>query len=143
MTRTETQWWAWHDADQSRWSQTTEVAESRCSAWVAGQSEDGPEPVTIDVYHVAAGDTGAGGWDCDVTYGDVDGEATLLPSEHDGHPASWGQPDHWLSAELLRALPEDDGDRRAAMQAIETACREAIERSGIEPTTTCSEPEAE
>lgn len=41
-------WWAWHDADADRWSggegdAATADAERRCAAWVAGESDDGPE----------------------------------------------------------------------------------------------------
>lgn len=42
-------WWAWHDADPSRWSpgegpdEATADAEERCAAWVRGDSTDGPE----------------------------------------------------------------------------------------------------
>lgn len=35
-------WWAWHDQDASRWSETPEEAEARCSAWTAGETDDGP-----------------------------------------------------------------------------------------------------
>jgi hypothetical protein len=44
--RTEDAWWAWHDADADRWSggdDGTAEAERRCAAWVAGDSNDGPE----------------------------------------------------------------------------------------------------
>lgn len=41
--RSEEAWWSWHDADQSRWSSSTEEAEQRCAAWVAGESDDGPD----------------------------------------------------------------------------------------------------
>lgn len=47
--RTEDAWWAWHDADASRWSpgedptEATADAEARCSAWLRGESDDGPE----------------------------------------------------------------------------------------------------
>ena len=41
-TRTEDQWWAWHDADAERWSADHAAAEQRCAAWVAGESDDGP-----------------------------------------------------------------------------------------------------
>lgn len=47
--RTEERWWAWHDADPDRWSpgedaaEATADAERRCAAWVAGESDDGPE----------------------------------------------------------------------------------------------------
>jgi hypothetical protein len=46
--RTEDAWWAWHDADASRWSpgenehEATSDAERRCEAWVSGESDDGP-----------------------------------------------------------------------------------------------------
>jgi hypothetical protein len=46
--RTDEQWWAWHDADASRWTAGEDVeaaaaaAESRCAARVAGESADGP-----------------------------------------------------------------------------------------------------
>lgn len=43
--RTNDAWWAWHDADQARWSQDVEEAETRCAAWVAGESNDGPDAV--------------------------------------------------------------------------------------------------
>jgi hypothetical protein len=42
-------WWAWHDADPSRWSpgedpsEATADAEARCAAWMRGESDDGPE----------------------------------------------------------------------------------------------------
>lgn len=42
-------WWAWHDADQSRWSpgedpgEATANAEARCAAWMRGESDDGPD----------------------------------------------------------------------------------------------------
>ena len=42
VARTAEAWWAWHDQDQARWSQTVEEAESRCDLWVAGESDDGP-----------------------------------------------------------------------------------------------------
>lgn len=48
-TRTEEQWWTWHDADQANWSpgedpdEATADAEARCAAWVAGESDDGPK----------------------------------------------------------------------------------------------------
>ena len=42
VARTAEAWWAWHDRDQARWSQTIEEAESRCALWVAGDSDDGP-----------------------------------------------------------------------------------------------------
>lgn len=42
-------WWAWHDADASRFSTGDEEgdgavadAEARCEAWVIGESDDGP-----------------------------------------------------------------------------------------------------
>ena len=47
--RTEDAWWTWHDADYSRLSpgedpeEATADAEARCAAWVAGESDDGPE----------------------------------------------------------------------------------------------------
>jgi hypothetical protein len=41
-TRTADMWWAWHDQDQDRWSASTEEADARCAAWVAGRAEDGP-----------------------------------------------------------------------------------------------------
>jgi len=40
-------WWAWHDADDSRWSADTETAEARCAAWCAGTDDDGPDTETI------------------------------------------------------------------------------------------------
>ena len=46
--RTEDAWWAWHDADSSRWSpgedsyEATADAKRRCEAWVSGESDDGP-----------------------------------------------------------------------------------------------------
>lgn len=40
--RTSEAWWAWHDQDSIRWSQSTSEAEERCAAWVAGESDDGP-----------------------------------------------------------------------------------------------------
>lgn len=49
VARTEDAWWAWHDADSSRWSPgedpdaETADAEKRAAAWVAGQSNDGPD----------------------------------------------------------------------------------------------------
>jgi len=48
--RTERAWWAWHDADASRWSpgedadEATRDAARRCAAWIAGDSSDGPYP---------------------------------------------------------------------------------------------------
>lgn len=42
-TRTADAWWRWHDADYSRHSATMEEAEERCRAWVAGESDEGPE----------------------------------------------------------------------------------------------------
>jgi hypothetical protein len=42
-TRTAAAWWAWHDADSSRWGQSAEEAEARCAAWVDGLDGDGPE----------------------------------------------------------------------------------------------------
>jgi len=41
--RTAEEWWAWHDKDSARWSESTEEAERRCSGWVAGHGSDGPE----------------------------------------------------------------------------------------------------
>lgn len=46
--RTDVAWWAWHDADATRWSlgapdKATEDAERRCAAWIARESDDGPE----------------------------------------------------------------------------------------------------
>lgn len=35
-------WWTWHDADYSRNSATLGAAESRCRAWIRGESDDGP-----------------------------------------------------------------------------------------------------
>lgn len=60
---------------------------------------------------------GAMDYDVTLTIGDVeiDGEITLVPSQHDGTLGSWGQPDHWISSGLLaeiRKLPE------SAQQAI-------------------------
>lgn len=40
----EEQWWAWHDADYSRWDyETVQEAEAVCAAWVRGESDVGPE----------------------------------------------------------------------------------------------------
>lgn len=36
-------WWAWHDQDASRASATMAEADRRCAAWVAGESDDGPD----------------------------------------------------------------------------------------------------
>ena len=36
-------WWAWHDADASRWSESVAEAEQRCLDWVVGDGTDGPE----------------------------------------------------------------------------------------------------
>ena len=35
---------------------------------------------------------------------EVEGEATLLPDPHSGNYSSWGDPDHWLSGNVLKAL---------------------------------------
>lgn len=45
--RSTTEWWAWHDADSSRWSpgdpdEATKDATRRALAWVTGDSKDGP-----------------------------------------------------------------------------------------------------
>jgi hypothetical protein len=47
--RTAEMWWAWHDADSSRWSPgdadaATADAEERCVRWTAGENDDGPTP---------------------------------------------------------------------------------------------------
>jgi hypothetical protein len=45
-------WWAWHDADPSRWSpgedplEATADAERRCTAWLRGESTDGPDTIS-------------------------------------------------------------------------------------------------
>jgi hypothetical protein len=39
----EAAWWTWHDLDMDRWSSTVEEAETRCKAWVDGESDDGPD----------------------------------------------------------------------------------------------------
>ena len=45
-------WWAWHDADPSRHSpgetptEGTEAAERRCTAWLRGESTDGPDTIS-------------------------------------------------------------------------------------------------
>ena len=41
--RKPSEWWAWHDEDQARWSATEEEAEDRCAAWTRGESGDGPD----------------------------------------------------------------------------------------------------
>lgn len=51
--RTADAWWAWHDQDQLRHESddgtlegvyaAVRRAEARCAAWVAGESDDGPE----------------------------------------------------------------------------------------------------
>jgi hypothetical protein len=52
MIRTVESWWAWHDADSSRWSPdedpgaATADADRRCESWVAGESDDGPALAT-------------------------------------------------------------------------------------------------
>ncbi len=71
--------------------------------------------------------TGVRGWDVDVTVDGVEGAVTLVPSESDGTPSAWGQPDHWVSGGLL-AVAHD----REALDAIEAVAREAIEGSGVE-----------
>lgn len=43
LERTEDAWWAWHDADQSRIYASTDEAQAVCVAWVAGQSDVGPD----------------------------------------------------------------------------------------------------
>lgn len=43
VNRTAEQWWAWHDLDPKRWSPYAHEAEGRCAAWVAGESDDGPQ----------------------------------------------------------------------------------------------------
>ena len=110
LPRTEEKWWAWHDEDAARWSDgedefdATADAEHRCAAWVAGESDDGPEPVTIE------------------------GEVTLLPRpDGDGYGA-WGEPAHWISGDALcqlMRLPLDEF--HCALRAIEQACATAIE----------------
>jgi len=45
-------WWAWHDAGPSRWSpgedplEATADAERRCTAWLRGESTDGPDTIS-------------------------------------------------------------------------------------------------
>jgi len=36
-------WWDWHDADSSRHYATMDEAEAACRAWVAGESDVGPD----------------------------------------------------------------------------------------------------
>lgn len=36
-------WWAWHEADYSRVFSTQEEADAACAAWVAGDSDTGPD----------------------------------------------------------------------------------------------------
>ena len=109
MPRTARAWWAWHDRtpeadrDGGRPSyQSTEDAKTACLRWVAGESDEGPGT-------------------------EVDGEVTLLPAA-DGRPGygAWGQPDHWVSAGLLRALEAlSEETRRRALSEIEAAASAA------------------
>ena len=75
VSRTADLWWAWHDADSSRWHSTEEAAQAACSAWLCGESSDGPSV-------------------------DIEGEVTLVPSEYDGRLDSWGDLSHWASESL-------------------------------------------
>ncbi len=53
----------------------------------------------------------------------IDGEVTLVPHRYDDTRwASWGQLDHWMSAALIAACADEDGDHdRRAADAIELA----------------------
>jgi DnaJ-class molecular chaperone len=42
-TRAESRWWEWYTSGEAPASLTEEDAEMRCAAWVAGDSDDGPE----------------------------------------------------------------------------------------------------
>jgi hypothetical protein len=42
-TRAESRWWEWYATDAATTSDTLDEAEMRCAAWVAGDSDDGPE----------------------------------------------------------------------------------------------------
>lgn len=84
LPRTAARWWVWHDQDSSRASASMSEAETRCGAWVADDSDDGPEDVTIE------------------------GEVTLVPAQ-DGSPTyeAYGMdPNAWISAPLLSALSD-------------------------------------
>lgn len=41
--RTPEAWWLWHDASYDRCSDSVDEAEARCAAWVAGESDYGPD----------------------------------------------------------------------------------------------------
>jgi hypothetical protein len=93
--------------------------------------------IEIDAAYVKAGETGAGGWDVDVSFelagATIEGEVTLLPHEMTGHPSSWGDLSHWASPEIIEATkPLAQDARRAVLNAIEYAACAAILASGIE-----------
>jgi len=83
--------------------------------------------------NVRPGETGAGGWDLDVTVDGVEGELTLLPRAYDGQPGSWGSPDHWVSSPLLDSLREDPERLRDALATIEDAAARAVRESDVDP----------
>lgn len=118
--RTETAWWAWHDADASRWSPgddssaATREAESRCGKWVAGASDDGPDGNWV----VTQDDSDAIMWE-----GEAPSEAAALQraSEADsGSRCGWDDSQlHAINTELgKRSLRLVADDRGLVVQAV-------------------------
>lgn len=68
----------------------------------------------------------AGATDIDVTVTingvSLNGEVTLAPQQYDGELGAFGDPEHWVSGDLLRHLRMlDDSDFRSALDTIESA----------------------
>lgn len=105
------------------------------------QTTDSEAPaIHVECSAPTAGTTGAGGWDLDVTVTiddrELEGELTLLPSEHDGSPSAWGAPDNWVSSGLLaelRARAPGADALRDILSAIEAVAIVEIQSSGVEP----------
>jgi hypothetical protein len=73
----------------------------------------------------------AGAIDIDVTVTingvTVNGEVTLAPQQYDGELGAFGDPDQWVSGDLLRHLRMlDDSGFRAVLNTIETAAGDAV-----------------
>lgn len=88
----------------------------------------------ISVYASMATSTGVeGALDVDVTI-DFDGHevagAVTLVRNHEGHWAAWGDRDHWVSSNLLKALDALDDDMLAddILRRIERAASESCDQ---------------
>jgi hypothetical protein len=93
----------------------------------------------VELGDVRPSDTGAGGWDVDITIGSLTDGLTLIP-DHKGRPNSWGGVEHWVGDKLLAALDlpwswVNRDSYNGFLDTLATMASAHIVESGCKPAT--------